>query len=51
MGTPISTHAVIQSAKKQLEGTRFLADVAIDDRVNWHVGYLVDCIFVEATAA
>lgn len=50
LGPAPSTAEAIQSAKDQLEGTKYLTDVSIDDRVKWEFGYSVQCITVEAKA-
>lgn len=45
-----STTDAIDDAKSQVEGTQFLADMAIDDRWIWRIGYSVQVIRVEASA-
>ena len=49
-GPAASTDEAIQSAKEQYEGTKYLIDVSIDDRVEWKFGYSIQCIIVDATA-
>lgn len=50
IGEPATTDAAIKDAKAQLEQTRFLADISIDDETEWSIGYSVQCIIVRATA-
>ena len=50
LGPAPSTDEAIQSAKDQYEGTTYLTDVSIDDRINWEFGYSVQCITVDAMA-
>lgn len=50
VGEGVSTSAAIRRAKEDREGTRYIADISIDDRMNWQVGYLEQCITVEAIA-
>jgi hypothetical protein len=50
LGSSPSTEEAIQSAKDQFEGTKYLTDVSIDDRVKWEFGYSIQCIVVEAIA-
>ena len=50
LGQEVSTRAAIQSAKTQREGTRYLADISIDDRTRWGLGYSEQCITVDAVA-
>ena len=50
LGEAPSTNAAVEDAKQQIEGTAFLADLAIDDHRNWQFGYLVSCIRVDAVA-
>jgi hypothetical protein len=50
IGPELSTAKAIQAAKDKYEGTRYLADISIDDRTSWGVGYSVECITVDATA-
>lgn len=49
-GQPPSTAEAIQSAKGQIEGTKFLTDISIDDRILWEIGYSKQCIAVSGTA-
>lgn len=50
LGEPPSTNAAITNAKSQYQDTRFLADVSIDDRIYWGLGYSKQIIQVEAKA-
>jgi hypothetical protein len=49
-GDPATTDAAINDAKKQIDGTRFLADLSIDDETEWKFPYSIQCIVVRATA-
>ncbi len=49
-GDSTSTNAAIADAKRQREGTLFLTDVSIDDKLWLEFGYSVQCILVSATA-
>jgi hypothetical protein len=50
VGEAPSTRAAIADAKAQLSGTRYLADMSVDDRTLWKVGYSEQVIRVEADA-
>ena len=50
LGPAPSTDEAVQFAKDQYEGTKYLTDVSIDDRVKWEIGYSIQCITVEAMA-
>lgn len=50
VGEPATTHAAVEDAKSVHEGTRFIADVSIDDETFWGFGYSEQCIVVRATA-
>ncbi|TKB48428.1 hypothetical protein FCL40_12010 [Ferrimonas sediminicola] len=50
MGEPPTTQQALDAAKRVHRGTRFLADISIDDETLWHVGYARQCIVVRATA-
>ncbi|WP_246036996.1 hypothetical protein [Thalassotalea litorea] len=50
MGDAPSTQQAIINAKQQISGTRFLADVSIDDRTEWGFGYSEQIIIVNAQA-
>lgn len=50
VGPATSTSEAIQAAKKQYQGTNYIADISIDDRTNWKFGYSVQCITVDAIA-
>lgn len=50
MGSGVSTSAAIQAAKDELEGTRYIADISVDDRMSWQFGYSEQCITVDAIA-
>jgi hypothetical protein len=45
-----STNEAVESAKSQYEGTKYISDVSIDDRIEWKIGYSIQCITVEGTA-
>ncbi|WP_223292858.1 MULTISPECIES: hypothetical protein [Shewanella] len=49
-GESASTQGAIADAKSRIEGTVFLTDVAIDDKLWLEFGYSVQCILVTATA-
>ena len=49
-GPPPSTAEALQDAKNQYEDTRYLADISIDDRTQWRLGYSWQCIIVEGQA-
>ena len=49
-GESASTHGAIADAKSRIEGTVFLTDVTIDDKLWLEFGYSVQCIIVTATA-
>ena len=50
MGDPATTDGAINDAKNQISGTKFLADLSIDDETEWKFGYSIQCIVVRATA-
>ena len=50
MGDPPSTQDAIEDAKAQLAGTRYLTDMAIDNRSIVKFGYSLRVIKVEANA-
>lgn len=50
MGNAPSTDEAISDAKSKIKDTKFLADLSIDDRTNWKVGYSEQLIEVKATA-
>jgi hypothetical protein len=50
VGEPPSTQEAIQLAKKQYEGTEYLADVTVENRTEWAFGYLRQCTTVTGTA-
>ena len=50
VGEAPSTHGAIKDAKSQIEGTRFLTDVSIENQVQWKLGYSLDVITVQAAA-
>jgi hypothetical protein len=50
LGPAPSTDEAIKSAKDQYEGTKYLTDVSIDDRIKWEIGYSVQSITVDAMA-
>ena len=50
MGSGVSTSEAIRAAKEQLEGTSYIAEISIDDRMNWGLGYSEQCITVDAIA-
>jgi len=49
-GDSTSTSVAIADAKEQREGTIFLTDVSVDDKLWLEFGYSVQCILVSATA-
>lgn len=50
LGEAPSTNSAILDAKSKIEGTGYLADISIDDRVLWNIGYSEQVIRVEAEA-
>lgn len=50
LGEAPSTAEAVQAAKDQYEGTRFLTDISIDDRIKWEIGYSMHCIIIEGFA-
>lgn len=50
MGPAPSTNEAVESAKNQHQGTKYITDITIDDRVEWKIGYSIQCITVEGTA-
>ncbi|QDP02795.1 hypothetical protein [Thalassotalea sp. PS06] len=50
IGDPPSTHEAITKAKQQIKGTRFLADISIDEKTDWSFGYSEQIIIVNAQA-
>ncbi|WP_156877315.1 hypothetical protein [Psychrilyobacter atlanticus] len=50
MGPAPSTNEAIESAKNQYPGTKYISDISIDDRVEWKIGYSIQCITVEGIA-
>jgi len=50
MGSAPSTNEAMEDAKNQYEGTKYISDISIDDRVIWKIGYSIQCISVEGTA-
>ncbi|BCS96918.1 hypothetical protein DSLASN_25500 [Desulfoluna limicola] len=50
VGDSPSTNSAIQDAKSQIEGTKFLTDLSIDDKTYWKFGYSEQAVKVEATA-
>ncbi|UUV18517.1 hypothetical protein NRK67_14665 [Fusobacteria bacterium ZRK30] len=50
MGSAPSTNEAIEAAKNQYPGTKYISDISIDDRVEWKVGYSIQCITVEGIA-
>jgi hypothetical protein len=49
-GEPATTDGAIIDAKSKHPGTAFLADISIDDEVQWYFPYSVQCIVVRADA-
>lgn len=49
-GDAPSTREAIHDAKSKIPGTRYLSDIAIDDRIYWGIGYYEQVIKVEADA-
>ncbi len=49
-GDSPTTDEAIANAKNVHQGTRFIADISIDDETRWEVGYAVRCIVARATA-
>lgn len=50
LGEAPSTFEAIQDAKSQIDDTRFLIDVSIDDSEDWKFGYSIQRVEVRATA-
>ncbi len=50
LGKAPSTSKAISDAKSKYEGTKYLTDLSIDDRIYWGVGYSQQVISVEAKA-
>ena len=50
VGEAPSIHEAIRDAKSQIEGTRYLTDVSIENQVEWKFGYSLDVITVQAAA-
>lgn len=49
-GESPTTDEAIANAKNVHHGTRFIANISIDDETRWGFGYAVMCIVVRATA-
>ena len=49
-GPATSTSAAIEDAKSKMEGTVFLADVSVEERLEWRFGYSRNCVIVTAIA-
>ncbi len=49
-GDPATTKDAIQDALQQRQGTLYLANIGIDDRVEWGVLFARECIYVDALA-
>jgi hypothetical protein len=45
-----TTAGAISNAKANIEGTKYLADMSIDNRTSWKIGYSKQIIRVEASA-
>ncbi len=50
VGKAPSTDDAIRDAKSKIEGTEYLTDLAVDDRMYWKIGYSEQVIEVKATA-
>lgn len=50
IGKAPSTDEAIIDAKLKIEGTKFLSDLSVDDRIYWKFGYKEQVIEVSATA-
>lgn len=50
LGESPSTDAAIDDAMGQVEGTKYLTDIAIDDRTYWGIGYSEQVIILDADA-
>jgi len=50
IGKAPSTDEAIIDAKSKVEGTKFLSDLSVDDRMYWKFGYKEQVIEVNATA-
>jgi hypothetical protein len=50
IGKAPSTDEAILDAKSKVEGTKFLTDLSVDDRIYWKFGYKEQVIEVNATA-
>jgi len=48
--TAPSTADAVADALAQVDGADYLVDMAIDDHRDWHLGYSVGCIQVDAVA-
>lgn len=50
LGKAPSTDDAIRDAKSKTDGTKYLTDIAVDDRMYWKIGYSEQVIEVKATA-
>lgn len=50
IGDAPSTHEAIEDAKSKIDGTKFLTDLSVDNRIDWRIGYSESVVHVEATA-
>ena len=50
LGEAPSTDEAIMDAKSKVEGTKYLTDLSIDNRIYWKFGYSEKVIEVKATA-
>ena len=50
IGEAPTTNGAISNAKASIEGTKYLADMSIDNRTSWKIGYSKQIIRVEASA-
>ena len=50
IGKAPSTDDAITDAKSKVEGTKYLTDLSVDDRVYWKFGYKEQVIEIHATA-
>jgi hypothetical protein len=50
IGEAPSTHDALENALQRFSGTKYLSDVAIDNRITWKFGYYIQIINVQGDA-